>query len=138
MIEDLFWGVKEFRRFTYHALPVEERQVEQLLFIIQLVKVDPEYALELFLPTHDDPKGILIAWQGEVYKAVLAFPMEDFGWPNPLLLCGEGLAFEDVREIIRGILLDGRDTESIPIIMDRFRDVTSKAFGDCPSDELLD
>lgn len=135
MIEDLFWGVREFRRFTFQALPVEEWRVEQLLFLVQLVKVDPERALELFLPTHDDPKGILIAWQGESYKVVLGFPMEDFGWPNPLLLCGEGLAFEDVREIMRGILLEGRDTESIPVIMDRFRDVTSKAFGDFPADD---
>ena len=130
MLEDLFHGVKEFRRFTFHALPVEEWRVEQLHFIVQLVKAEPKYALELFLPTHDDPKGILIAWQGEGYKVVLGFPMEDFGWPNCLLLCGEELAFEDVRDIVRGILLEGRDTESIPVIMARFRNVTAEEYGD--------
>ena len=60
---------------------------------------------------------------------ILVFPMEAFGWPNPLLLCGEKLAFEDVQEILCGICLEGRETDSFSVIMNSFRNITSVVFG---------
>ena len=69
---------------------------------------------------------------------VLSFPMEDFDWPNPLLLCGEGLACEDVEEIVRGICLEGRETDSFPVIMKRFRNITKEVFGEFSPDDSRD
>lgn len=106
--------------------------------IAQMIEMEPEYAVQLVLTHHDDPREFHFAWQGEGYKMVLAFPMEEFDWPNPLLLCGEGLAYEDVEEILRGICLEEREADSIPVIMERFRNVTAKAFGDFAPDRSRD
>lgn len=128
MIEDLFDGINVFQCFTIHSLPAKKEQVDALLSISQLLKNEPEHAIQLLLTTHDDPRTLNLAWQGEGYKMILSYPMEDFGWLNPLLLCGEELTLEDVQEIIRGICLDGRSTDSFPVITNHFRDVTNVAF----------
>jgi len=61
---------------------------------------------------------------------ILVFPMDDFQWPNPLLLSGDGLLFDDVKEIIQGICLESRETSEFSIIMDHFHDITADVFGD--------
>ena len=89
---------------------------------------EPEYAVGLVMTHHDDPRGIHFAWQDEGYRVILTFPMDDFGWPHPLVLCGDGLTYEELREILRGICLEGRGTESFPVIMNEFRNVKDAAF----------
>ena len=129
MIEDLFEGIEYFQRYTIYDLPAEERQIDALLLIAQMIEAEPEYAVGLVLTHHDDPREIHFAWQDEGYRVILVFPMEDFGWPHPLLLCGDGLTYEELREILRGICLEGRGTESFPVVMNEFRNVTDVAFG---------
>ena len=55
MIEKLFDGIETFLRFTMQDLPVEKRQIDALLLIVQLIKTEPEHAVQLVLPCHDDP-----------------------------------------------------------------------------------
>lgn len=129
MIEDVFVGIEYFLKFSIHNLPAEERQINALLSIAEQLKEEPEHAVQLVLTNHDDPREIHFAWQNEGYKMILVFPMEDFDWPNPLLLCGEKLAFDDVQEILCGICLEGRETDSFSVIMNSFRNITSSVFG---------
>ena len=134
MIEDLFDGIEYFQRYTIYNLPAEDRQIDALLLIAQLIRMEPEHAIQLEMSNNNDPREIHFAWQGEGYKVILTYPMEDYNWPNPLLLCGEDLAYEDVEEILRGICLEEKESDSIPVIMNHFRNVTSEAFGDLTLD----
>lgn len=133
MIEDVLPGVSRFERFTIHGLPAAGRDVDALLTFAELLPVTPERALQLVLPGHDDPMEILLAWLEDGYSMFLLFPMEDFGWATPLVLRGEGLAFEDVREILRGICLEKKGTAGFPIVMNGFRDCTEAVFGPSPA-----
>ena len=128
MPEDLFSGIEYYMRFTIHDLPAEEQQIDALLQIAEQLGNEQEYAVGLVMTHHDDPRGIHFAWQDEGYRVILTFPMDDFGWPHPLVLCGDGLTYEELREILRGICLEGRGTESFPVIMNEFRNVTDAAF----------
>ncbi len=128
MSDNPFFEVEYFQRYTIHNLPAWEEQIEGLLTIAQLIKVQPEYAVELVMTNHDDPQEIHFAWQGDGYNVVLTFPMDDFGWTHPLLLACEGLPYEELSEILRGICLEGKDTDSIPVIMNHFRDITSTVY----------
>ena len=59
----------------------------------------------------------------------LAFPMDDFGWSHPLVLRREDLTYENVRTILTGILLEKKDTDQIPEVMNGFRDITDAVYG---------
>lgn len=138
MIEDVFFGIKFFLKFSIHDLPAEERQISALLSIAERLEKEPQYAVQLILTNHDDPREIHFAWQDEGYKMILVFPMEDYDWPNPLLLCGEKLAFDDVREILCGICLEGRETDSFSVLMNCFRNITSSVFGKTTTNTFCD
>ena len=127
-IENLFEGIQEFQRYRLFAYPPEKRQIEEFLQIVRMMQIIPERAFQFVIPDHDDPQEILLGWQEKGYKMILVFPMDDFGWPCPMLLCGDGLSFEDVSGIIKGICLEGRDTGSFPLVMNEFRDITSAVF----------
>ncbi len=137
MIDALFEGIRYRESIGFHSLPANARQMEALLLLTRALRTDAEHMLELRFRGHDDPGGICLAWQGEGYRMLLLYPMEDFGWPNPLVLCGEDLTQEETEEILRGVCLERRETESFPIVQERFRDVTARAFGEfAPREDL--
>ena len=125
----VFEGITDYQRFTLHSFPAEKSQIEDFLLLVQLMRITPERSLRLEIPNYDDPQEILLAWQGDSYKMILSFPMDDFGWPNPLLLCGNGLSYEDVSKIIQGICVKKRSTGRLSGIQ-HFRDITSTVFGE--------
>ena len=128
MIEDLFSGIQYWLGLKINSLPAEEQQIGALLQLTQRFAEEPEYAVKLTLPSHDDPRGMYFAWQGEGYFMVLAIPMEDYGWSHPLVLAAGGLAYGEVESVLEGVLLAGKSTDEIPVIMEKMKDITSTVY----------
>ncbi len=126
---DLFKGIEFLQSFTIGSLPARKEQIHSVLRIAERLRSEPQYAVGLVLADHDDPGTFLFAWQGDGYKMVLYFPMEDFGWSHPLLLASDGLALEDVEKILKGICLDGKETGDMDEL-NSFRDVTYLVYGE--------
>ena len=130
---------KEFRRKefspaapareVFRRLPASERDVEGILTFIEMMQLDPKRPMVVRLPRHDDPREIRVSYHNGVYSMELAFPMDDFGWSHPLVLRREGLTYENVRTILTGILLEKKDTDQIPEVMNGFRDITDAVYG---------
>lgn len=133
-IEELFDGIRHTIELLFMRLPADRQQIEKLLRLAGYLNEASEYVFKLDLADYDDPREICLAWQGDGYRMILAFPMEESGLPNPLVLSGEGLTYSEVSEIVKGVCLDGRETDSFPLIMERFHDVTSELYGDSSAD----
>ena len=126
---NLFEGIEYLQSLTIGSLPAKREQINSVLKIAGLLKNEPQYAVELVLAGHDDPAAFLFAWQGEGYKMVLRFPMEDFGWCHPLLLSGNKLALEDVEKILNAICLECKGTQDIDAL-NPFRNITRLLYKD--------
>ena len=135
-IEELFDGIQYTMRFTINSLPATKEQMDGLYELTRQIKEEPEHLIQLVLPNHDDPKEFHVAWQGDGYRLILAFPMDDFDWPNPLLLSGEHLSFDELWEILEGVCQDECDTDSFPVI-EHFHDVTSDVYGETIPDKTI-
>ena len=129
-IADFFDGIDYTMLFGIHDFPASRYQLEGLLDLTETLEDEPEHLLRIVLNAHDDPREIWLARQAGGFRMVFAFPMDDFGWPVPLLLCGDDLSSDEVEELLTGICLEGRETDSFPLVEDRFRDVTGAVFGD--------
>ena len=128
MIDKLFEGINYTMSFAINSLPASEQQIDALLKITRQLANEPEYVLELKLNGHDDPNEFLLAHQGEGYKMVLVFPMDDFGWRHPLLLAGENLSYDEAADILHGICIEGKDTGAFTLITDHFKNATDKVW----------
>ena len=136
-IGKMFPGYGSRQCCTIRFLPATEKQAESLLKIAQAVQNDPSHVVHIILG-HDDPGEILFAWTGSGYRMVLSFPMDDWNWTHPLLLQGDALSYDDVAEILTGILLEERDTDSFPVIMNGFREISSAIFEGTKSGQVSD
>jgi hypothetical protein len=103
--------------------------VEGIFTFIEMMQLDPKRPMVVRLPRHDDPREIRVSYHNGGYSMELAFPMDDFGWSHPLILRREGLTYENVRTILTGILLEKKDTDQIPEVMNGFRDITDAVYG---------
>ena len=124
MIEDLFNSIQYWLGLTINSLPANERQAGVLRQLTQRFKEEPEHAVKLMLPSHDDPREMYFAWQGDGYFMALAFPMEDFGWSHPLVLAADALAYDELENVLDGVLLEGKSTDEIPVVMEKMRNIT--------------
>ena len=115
-------------QFTLNSLPMNDRQLETILTITRLLKIDPDHGLILLMPNNDDPQEIRIRWIDDGYFVGMCYPMEEFGWSHPLLLGGEGLRYEDVEMLVTEICVNQTGTENIEIVMNDFRDMTAQVF----------
>ena len=117
-------------QFTVNTLPMNDRQLEGILMITRILKTDHEHGLILLMPNNDDPQEIRIRWIDDGYFVGLCFPMDDFGWSHPLLLAAEGLKYEDVEMLVTEICVNRTGTEHIELVMNEFRDVTARVYGE--------
>lgn len=117
-------------QFTMNSLPMNDRQLESILMITRLLKIDHDHGLILNMPNNEDSQEIRIRWIDNGYFVGLAFPMDDFGWTHPLLLAAEGLAYEDVEMLITEICVKQTSTENFELVMNDFRDVTGQVYED--------
>ncbi len=116
-------------RFVYDELPLNQRDLEELLLIIQLLSIDRLRILQIVFPGYDDPEEIRIAALKEGYYLGLSYPMDDYGCEHPLLLAAENLPIEEVNEVIQGICAEGKSTGDIPVVMEKLKDVTAMVYG---------
>lgn len=116
-------------RFVYDELPLNQRDLEELLLIIQLLSIDKLRILQIVFPGYDDPEEIRIAAHKEGYYLGLSYPMDDYGCEHPLLLAAENLPIEEVNEVIQGICAEGKSTGDIPVVMEKLKDVTAMVYG---------
>ena len=116
-------------RFVYDELPLNQRDLEELLLIIQLLSIDRLRILQIVFPGYDDPEEIRIAALKEGYYLGLSYPMDDYGCEHPLLLADENLPIEEVNEVIQGICAEGKSTGDIPVVMEKLKDVTAMVYG---------
>ena len=116
-------------RFVYESLPLNQRNLEDLLTIVQLLGIDRERVLQITFPGYDDPAEIRVAALQNGYYLGLSFPMEEFDWDHPLVLAAENLSREQVEEVLRGICGERKSTEEIPIVMEELKDVTNLIYG---------
>ena len=116
-------------RFVYDELPLNQRDLEELLLIIQLLSIDRLRILQIVFPSYDDPEEIRIAAHKEGYYLGLSYPMDDYGCEPPLLLAAENLPIEEVNEVIQGICAEGKSTGDIPVVMEKLKDVTAMVYG---------
>ena len=135
-IDELFDGIRYTMSFTINSLPATKEQMDGLYELTKQIKEEPEHLIQLILPNHDDPREFFIAWQGDGYRLILVFPMDDFDWPNPLLLSGENLSFDEFWEILEGVCMDGCTTDSFSII-EHFHNVTDDVYGKTIHDESV-
>ena len=117
-------------RFVYDELPLNQRDLEELLLIIQLLSIDRLRILQIVFPGYDDPEEIRIAALKEGYYLGLSYPMDDYGWEHPLLLAAENLPIEEVNEVIQGICAEEKSTGDIPVVMEKLKDVTAMVYGE--------
>ena len=117
-------------RFVYDDLPLNQRDLEDLLLIVRMLAFDKERILQIDLPGCDDPEEIRIAALENGYYLGLSFSMEDFGWTHPLLLAGEYLSVEDVLDVVSKVCGEGMSTGDIPVVMKKLKDVTTMVFGE--------
>ena len=115
-------------RFVYDELPINQRNLGDLLLIIRMLAIDRERILQIDLPGCDDPEEIRIAALKDGYYLGLSFLMEDFGWSHPLLLAAEDLSVEDVLDVVSKVCGEGMSTGDITVVMERLKDVTSKVY----------
>ena len=137
MAEKIFENAEFVMEFLFRSLPAEDEQMEALYKLIAAIADEPGHAVHLTLADHDDPREFHIAYEDGGYKVVLSFPMDDFGWPNPLLLAGEHLPLGDVIDILDGICRQGMETGDFEIIYNGFHNITESVYGDF-SDRIVD
>ncbi len=137
MTEKIFEKAEFAMEFVIRSLPAEEEQMHKFYALVEAIADEPEHALQLTLADHDDPREFHIAYEDGGYKVVLSFPMDDFGWPNPLLLAGEHLRLEEVMDILDGICRHGMETGDFEIIYNGFHNITESVYGDF-SDRIVD
>ncbi len=116
-------------QFTFDTLPLSERQLNDILLITKMLRIDPERGLILKMPNYDDPEEIRIRWIDGGYFMGLSFPMDEIGWSHPLVLAAEGLEYEDVEMLVTEICVNQTDTMEIELIMTDYRNVTSEVYG---------
>ena len=116
-------------RFVYDDLPLNQRDLEDLLLIVRMLAVDRERILQIDLSGCDDPEEIRIASLENGYYLGLSFPMEDFGWTHPLLLAAEDLSVEDVLDVVSKVCGEEMSTGDIPAVTEKLKDVTANVFG---------
>ncbi len=47
-----------------------------------------------------------------------------------LVLAAGGLTFQEVESVLDGVLLEGKSTDEIPVIMEKMRNITSTVYGE--------
>ena len=117
-------------QFTLNTLPMDERQLEAILTITRLLKIDSDHGLILLMPNNHDPREIRIRWIDDGYFVGVNYPMEEFGWSHPLLLGAVGLEYKDVEMLVTEICVNQTETEKIELVMNEFRDMTSQVYGE--------
>ena len=117
-------------QFTLNTLPMDERQLEAILTITRLLKIDSDHGLILLMPNNHDPREIRIRWIDDGYFVGFIYPMEEFGWSHPLLLGAVGLEYKDVEMLVTEICVNQTETEKIELVMNEFRDMTSQVYGE--------
>ena len=128
-----FWR-KEFSqaapaRKVFKHLPAMKRDIKDMFTFIEMMQLDPKRPMVVRLPKHDDPREIRVSYKNGGYSVELTFPMDDFGWTHPLVLGCESLSYDDIKGILIGILIEGKDTGEIQTIMERFKDITEMLYG---------
>jgi len=120
----------ELIRFQYSEVPLTQRNLEDLQTLIRILRIDRNRVLQVVFPGYDDPEEIRIAAQENGYYLGMGFPMDDFGWPHPLILAAEDLSVEEVEQVIQAICGEGKSTEEIPVVMEKLKDITKQVFGE--------
>ncbi len=115
---------------TIKSLPAPQQQVEDARTFVELCQLDSKRGLKVELPNHDDPQEIWVEYCEDGYRLELIFPMGDFGWRHPLVLAGDGLGYKAIVRVLNVILLDGINTDEIPVVMESLKDVTASVFGE--------
>ncbi len=124
-MDNVLW----IEEFTVNTLPMNDRQLDAFLMMTNALQHDPEHCLVLKMPNNEDPEEIRICWNNGGYYVWLSFPMDEIGWPHPLVLAAEGLEYDDVEMLVTEICVNQTGTENIELIMNDFRDVTSEVDG---------
>lgn len=117
-------------RFSYDELPLSERDLEDLLLIVRMLAIDRERALQIVLNTYVDVDEIRVAALKEGYYLGLRLPLDDFGVDHPLILESECLTIDEVEEVLREICGKGEFIETIPVVQEKLKDVTSQIYGE--------
>lgn len=120
----------ELIRFQYSELPITQRNLEDIQTLIRILRIDGNQVLQIVFPGYDDPEEIRIAALEDGYYLGMSFPMDDYGWPHPLILAAEDLSVEEVEQVIQAICGEGKSTEEIPVVMERLKDVSKQVFGE--------
>ena len=103
------------------SLPAPQKQVADIRTFVELCQLDSGRGIIVELPNHDDPKEIRAEYRENGYYLELRFLMDDFGWSHPLVLAGDGLRYEDVESVLNGLLLEGKSSEDIPVLLESLR-----------------
>ena len=125
---------KEPAVVTVSTLPMEKSSFSDMSIFIQIPEYPVPRNLKILMPNHDDPQEIEVAFNDGSYSMELSFPMDDFGWAHPLVLGADDLSVEQVLMILTEICRKQTSTEGIPIISERFTDVTETVFPNSKED----
>ncbi len=117
-------------RFSYDELPLSGRDLEDLLLIVRMLAIDRERALQIVLNTYVDVDEIRVAAMKEGYYLGLSLPLDDLGVDHPLILASECLTVDEVESVLRDICGKGEFIETIPVVQEKLKDVTSQIFGE--------
>ena len=113
---------------TFDILPADKQAFDDMCIFIQIPEFPIPRDLILQMPNHDDPQEIKVSFKDGTYSMELCFPMDGFGWNHPMVLASEGLEYKDVKAILTEICLNQTETGDIPLIVERFKDVTAIVF----------
>ena len=115
-------------RFVYDELSLTERNLEDLLMILSLLAIDRERVLQIEFPGYNNPGEIRIAALNEGYYLGFSILPEDSDQTHPMILAAENLTREDVEEVLNGICGEGKNTEDIPIVTEKLKNVTAEVY----------
>ena len=113
---------------AFDILPADKQAFDDMCIFIQIPEFPIPRDLILQMPNHDDPQEIKVSFKDGTYSMELCFPMDGFGWNHPMVLASEDLEYKDVKAILTEICLNQTETGDIPLIVERFKDVTAIVF----------
>ena len=106
------------------------QQATNISNFVELQALDPSRDMKIELPGYDELQQIIVSYRDNSYYLELSVPMDDFDWTHPLVLAAGGLTFQEVESVLDGVLLEGKSTDEIPVIMEKMRNITSTVYGE--------